>query len=263
MTKKNLPTKQPKKSKPAETKHQQIDLGSIANLIMRGDLSGLSEQEKVQYYGNLCKSLGLNPLTKPFDYITFERDGRRIELLYANRNCAEQLRKMYGISVVEEKREFTESCIIYDVKVQDSTGRTDTGTGVVSLIRYDRNGTPMRLSGTALADAIMKAQTKAKRRATLSIAGIGMLDETELDFVYEQKQQQPQQLPNNKNEDLLKRQEMLDKFKTLSPAIKKKLADKKFPIDKQLAICEESNWDETTIMTKLEVEYVTPVDDPF
>ena len=37
------------------------------------------------------------------------------------------------------------------------------------------------LKGDALANALMKAETKAKRRVTLSIAGLGWLDETELD----------------------------------------------------------------------------------
>ncbi len=257
MAKKNLPAKS-KSSK--EVKSQQIDLGSIASLIMKGDLSGLSEQEKVQYYGNLCKSLGLNPLTKPFDYIVFERGGKRMELLYANRNCAEQLRKLYGISVIEEKREITDTYVIYDVKVQDKTGRTDTGTGAVSLIGYDKDGKLTRISGVALADAIMKAQTKAKRRATLSIAGVGVLDETELDFVYEQKVVPQIQ---SKNDDLIKRQEALEKFKTLSPQVKKKLASMKLSLDTQLKICEESNWDESTILTKAEFEYAATDNDPF
>jgi hypothetical protein len=37
------------------------------------------------------------------------------------------------------------------------------------------------LRGEALANALMRAETKAKRRVTLSIAGLGWLDETELD----------------------------------------------------------------------------------
>src|SRR6202008_2665643 len=37
--------------------------------------------------------------------------------------------------------------------------------------------------GEALGNALMKASTKAKRRATLSICGLGMLDETELETI--------------------------------------------------------------------------------
>lgn len=38
-----------------------------------------------------------------------------------------------------------------------------------------------RFSREALANALMKAETKAKRRVTLSIAGLGLLDESELE----------------------------------------------------------------------------------
>lgn len=55
--------------------------------------------------------------------------------------------------------------------VKDRSGRTDCATGAVPL---------GNLKGEALANALMKAETKAKRRATLSICGLGLLDETEV-----------------------------------------------------------------------------------
>lgn len=39
------------------------------------------------------------------------------------------------------------------------------------------------LRGDAKANALMKAETKAKRRVTLSIAGLGWVDETEIDTI--------------------------------------------------------------------------------
>ena len=39
------------------------------------------------------------------------------------------------------------------------------------------------LKGEALANSMMKATTKSKRRVTLSICGLGMLDETEIDSI--------------------------------------------------------------------------------
>src|SRR5260370_32382559 len=51
-------------------------------------------------------------------------------------------------------------------------GRTDESLGAVSLAG---------LEGEALANALMKAETKAKRRVALSICGLGMLDETEVE----------------------------------------------------------------------------------
>ena len=56
-------------------------------------------------------------------------------------------------------------------KVTDRDGRTDMATGAVNI---------KALQGENLANAFMKAETKAKRRATLSICGLGFLDESEL-----------------------------------------------------------------------------------
>jgi hypothetical protein len=50
----------------------------------------------------------------------------------------------------------------------------DAATGAVSI------GT---LKGEAKANAIMKAETKAKRRVTLSISGMGWTDESEVDSI--------------------------------------------------------------------------------
>lgn len=258
---KNLPMKK-KDNKPAKV--QEIDMSSVSKLVLRGDLSGLSEKEKLEYYGALCKSLNLNPMLKPFDYITFVRDGKQFEMLYATKSCAEQLRKIHGISVIETTRTITDEYVVYDVTVQDSTGRTDTGTGVVSLIGRKRDGGTYKLSGTAYADAIMKAETKAKRRATLSISGLGMLDETELDFVYKNNEIEHKPADNNEiKQDVMRRQVMIDKFKQLPQEIRKKFADKKLFMDDALEFCEKHGWDVSTITVALEVDDVKEEDNPF
>src|SRR5690606_39558393 len=57
---------------------------------------------------------------------------------------------------------------------RDKTGREDVATGAVSIAG---------LKGDALANSVMKAETKAKRRLTLSLAGLGWLDESEVDSI--------------------------------------------------------------------------------
>lgn len=144
----------------------------ISSIVLNGDLSKLTPIQKVEYYNNVCQSLGLNPLTKPFDIIKIQ--GK--EVLYAKRDCTEQLRKINGISVVDQDEKILQDIYIVNVKVQDKTGRIDTGKGAVSIIS---------LKGDTLANAMMKAETKAKRRATLSISGMGITDETELEAIPE------------------------------------------------------------------------------
>ncbi len=139
-------------------------------LLVKGDLAQLNPTERAKYYTRVCTSMGLNPLTQPLAYITL--NGKLT--LYALKNCTDQLRKIYSVSVLEmtEKREG--DLIVVTVKVQDAAGRTDMSKGALSL---------GSLKGEALANAIMKAETKAKRRATLSICGLGFLDETEVETI--------------------------------------------------------------------------------
>jgi hypothetical protein len=94
--------------------------------------------------------------------------------LYALRDCADQLRRLHGISISITSRERLGDVYIVTVRAKDRTGREDESTGAVAL------GT---LKGDALANALMKAETKAKRRVTLSLAGLGWLDETELETI--------------------------------------------------------------------------------
>lgn len=142
----------------------------VERVVINGDLSKLSPQERVSYYNEVCKSVGLNPLTQPFSYITL--NGKLA--LYALRACTDQLRSVYGVSVEEMSETEREGVFIVTAKVRNKEGRTDIAKGAVNIAG---------LKGEALANALMKAETKAKRRATLSICGLGMLDESEADSV--------------------------------------------------------------------------------
>jgi hypothetical protein len=68
---------------------------------------------------------------------------------------------------------------IVTARAKDRTGREDESTGAVPL---------GNLKGDALANALMNAETKSKRRVTLSIAGLGWLDETELETIPQARQ---------------------------------------------------------------------------
>lgn len=144
-------------------------------LILCDDLATLKPDERIAYYKAVCTAAGLNPETKPLNFLTLE--GKLV--LYAGREATDQLRKLHGVSVVELTKEIIDGLeggklLHIVVKVSNKDGRTDISSGAVAL------GT---LKGDALANAFMKAETKAKRRATLSICGLGVLDESELDTI--------------------------------------------------------------------------------
>jgi len=139
-------------------------------VITKGDLARLTPQERVQFYKATCDSVGLNPLTRPLEYITL--NGKVV--LYARRDAADQLRKINGISVEVVSQKVDGDMLTVHVRARDKTGRSDEDFGVVAI-----GG----LRGEARANATLKCITKAKRRVTLSIAGLGFLDETEVDDI--------------------------------------------------------------------------------
>jgi hypothetical protein len=144
-----------------------IDPAIVERVLLHGDLSQLSPAQKVSYYGTVCDSVGLNPLTKPFEFLTL--NGKLV--LYALRAATDQLRAIHDVSIQITARETVNGCYVVSARATLPNGRTDDDSGAVAVdgLRHE-----------ALANAMMKAATKAKRRVTLSICGLGMLDETEV-----------------------------------------------------------------------------------
>ncbi|MCC6191348.1 MAG: hypothetical protein IT318_20185 [Anaerolineales bacterium] len=145
----------------------QPDAQMLERVLVGGDLSKLTAGERLAYYRQVCESLSLNPLTKPFDYI--QLNGRLV--LYAGRNCTDQLRATRRINLSIVAREKVEDVYVVTARAIMPDGRHDESIGAVPL---------GNLKGEALANAMMKCETKAKRRATLSICGLSWADESEV-----------------------------------------------------------------------------------
>ncbi len=148
----------------------EMDAAVVEAVLLRGDLKQLSATQKLSFYKSVCESLGLNPLTQPFAYILL--NGK--EVLYAKRECTEQLRKIHNISIEIKAREYIEGCYVVTASAIMPSGRRDESTGAVAI---------EGMKGEPRANALLKAETKAKRRVTLSICGLGMLDETEIESI--------------------------------------------------------------------------------
>jgi hypothetical protein len=165
----------------------------IEQVVIKGDLAALKPEDRVNYYNAVSSSIGVNPLTKPFEYI--ELNGKLV--LYATRNCTDQLREGRKINVTIVNRERIEDAYVVTARATMPDGRTDESVGAVSLMKedgewktaqsgkryFERNGKWLPLRGDDLANALMKAETKAKRRVTLSIVGLSLLDETEIETI--------------------------------------------------------------------------------
>jgi hypothetical protein len=149
---------------------QMPQQSEIERVLIGGDLAKLSPDQRVSYYNKTCETLGLNPLTRPFDYITLQ--GKMT--LYARKDATEQLRKIHGVSIRITRAEKIDDIFLVVAEATDKNGRVDAATGAVSIAG---------MKGDNLANALMKAETKSKRRVTLSICGLGLLDETEIETI--------------------------------------------------------------------------------
>jgi hypothetical protein len=147
-----------------------LDPAVVEQVVIGGDLARLSLDQRVSYYHAVCRSLGLNPLTQPFEYIRLNDKLR----LYAKKDATDQLRRLRGISVAIVSREQQGDLYVVLARATAPDGRTDEAIGAVSL---------SGLGGANLANALMRCETKAKRRVTLSICGLGWMDDSEVDSV--------------------------------------------------------------------------------
>lgn len=149
---------------------REEEFAVIEQVVMKGDLSALSPEQRVTYYRKVCESSGLNPYSNPFEYIKL--NGKLT--LYAKKDCTEQLRTIHGVSIEGLDARIIDDIYIVTAKARTKHGRIDQSTGAVVI---------GNLKGEAKANAIMKAETKAKRRVTLSICGMGWTDESEIDSI--------------------------------------------------------------------------------
>ena len=140
------------------------------SLVTKGDLSALSPSDRVKLYVQMCESLGLNPSSQPFAMLRL--NGK--EILYPTRGATDQLAAIHRVNreIIDGPKvvDLAGTKLVYAVcRASLPNGRTETATATVQL--------------TDPVNVLMKCETKAKRRATLSILGLGMLDETELETI--------------------------------------------------------------------------------
>jgi hypothetical protein len=142
-------------------------------LVVTGELIFLTPEERIRFYVQSCISWGLDFRTRPLQYFEqIDRNGKRNLLLYALRGASVQLAANHGLTVKLSDASFSHDAVMFTAKVTNVLGREDSAVGATSL---------KGLEGKEYADAIMAAQTKAKRRAILDFVGSGILDESEVE----------------------------------------------------------------------------------
>lgn len=141
---------------------------TMQEVLGTGNIGALTPAQRVEYMLQACKMIGLNPLTRPFRFLSFQGQVS----MYATKDCADQLRASRKVSLSIVDKQLDRDVFFVTVRATTPDGRHDEDIGAVPL---------GQLVGEARANATMKCITKAKRRATLSICGLGFLDESELE----------------------------------------------------------------------------------
>ena len=145
-----------------------LNQDTISKLVLNGDMKGLTDAQKVEYYSYRCQQAGLDPAAKPFDLLNL--NGKLI--LYANAACTQQLTSNRKLSHQITSRELVDGIYCVFCRVTGEDKRSTENMGAVPVDN---------LKGEAKANAYLKATTKAIRRAVLAHCGLGMMDETEVD----------------------------------------------------------------------------------
>ena len=144
----------------------------VESLVLRGDISALTPTERATYYMQTCEGLGLNPHSHPFAFLKL--NGK--EVMYATRGATDQLAAQARVNreIIDGPKviDLAGTKLVYALcRATLPNGRFETSVATVPL--------------TDPVNVLMKCETKAKRRATLSILGLGLLDEVELETIPE------------------------------------------------------------------------------
>jgi hypothetical protein len=162
----------------ALVKRGEMDNATLTAVVTDGDCSRLNEQQRREYYLARCEAAGLDPRTAPFMFTKL--NGKLV--LYALKAATDQLASNNRVATTILQRETIEGVYCVTVRATAADGRSTEDMGAVQI---------GSLKGEALANALMKAVTKAKRRAVLSLCGLGMLDESEVQDIQREASPRP------------------------------------------------------------------------
>ena len=224
------------------TKNIDESQSAIEKCLLDGDLSKLTEDQRSNYYQQVCETTGLNPLTQPFQYIVLNGKLK----MYALKGATDQLRRIYDISCEVKTTEKIEDLLVITVKATNNkTGRVDEDMGFAKIAG---------LKGEMLGNAMLKATTKAKRRVTLSMCGLGMLDEDEIASIPDDKgsgrgKKEFVSSPTAKSEELkdsLVEEAPPEPVQVLTPPVSKDSSDKAYEeaenqLDEAFAFCKDQD----------------------
>ena len=175
----------------------QLDRIAMGDFMLSGDITKIPTDDRAEFIAALCRHVGIDPLERPFMIMSDGSGESKRDVVYATRACAAALCRERGLSreiiSVEERTVAGVDMIVARARCTViETGRYDEATGAVPILQplKDWSNRPNGKGPPAVtwhmpdpdkaANLVMKAETKAKRRAVLDCVGLGLPDETEV-----------------------------------------------------------------------------------
>jgi len=206
---KQIATQKPSNIVASAASEHQIDERSLGNYLLTGDVTALSPDERARLLVALAKHIGVDAIARPFMLIP---DGKRV-VIYARAECADALSRRHGIDTdtieigeqeiagtrqimakvqasmidVEKMASMMAVGVPAQIAVTSAT-RKRSATALIPVQVQDTewtdgpNGKRIKVSkglrdpsGEEVANMVMKAETKAARRAVFKLVSLGGL----------------------------------------------------------------------------------------
>lgn len=168
------------------TRYQQAEI----EWMLHGDLSKLQDDEIAYLYKSMCAARGWDWMTRPFELMGVEDEddeGNPItrKELYPTRQAAALLARDGRLNVEDKGEKWDDANGLYYsyARATDPSGRYWDDEGVVAIAR-EQNGQLQRMWPSKVANLVLVAKSKARRRAILGLSALAKPDaETEMSTV--------------------------------------------------------------------------------
>lgn len=151
--------------------------------MLRGDLSGLEDDEIAHLYRTMCESRGWDWLTRPFELMGVDDtddEGNPVtrKELYPTRQASALLARDHGYCVEDRGEIYDWDNGVYTARaraIDPTTGRYWDDEGCTAICR-EEGGQYVRMWPSKVAIAVRIAKTQARRRAILGLSALAKPD---------------------------------------------------------------------------------------
>lgn len=167
------------------TYQQKIPASVLNKFLQTGDVISFTDEQKLLIMQMLCEKYGLDPVTRPLDLIKMPQSNNTParEIVYLTANGCELIAAKWKMSFkIKEKGIDKDAGVAYFVlegRIPE-TDRSDESTAYVQCVRKNIKNEPEYFFGTDMANALMKCETKARRRLIKRLTGLDYIDEDDI-----------------------------------------------------------------------------------